>query len=176
MSLCSLLNNLFRLPYSRCHGLRPRSISVCLLRPGENHATPLEGLRRSIVTPDHPPRSRPHCLWTNLPLRLPPVIARTVSTLPSPQPGPLKRGWRYFVSVVKSFIAGSRLFVADIRKVHALKSKMGSFATSGTKEGSEVKWEDVRFIYQVNIMEEGQIVDITMVTRPLYKMYMCLYM
>ena len=70
--------------------------------------------------------------------------------------GALKRGWRYAVTVVKSFVQGMRLIIADIKKVRQLKRQMGGFKISGEApvieagEINKVTWEDIQFINKVS--------------------------
>lgn len=70
--------------------------------------------------------------------------------------GVLKRGWRYAVTVVKSFIQGMRLIIVDVKKVRQLKRQTGGFKISGEApvieagEINKVTWEDIHFINKVS--------------------------
>lgn len=70
--------------------------------------------------------------------------------------GVLKRGWRYAVTVVKSFIQGMRFIIADVKKVRQLKRQMGGFKISReapvieSGEINKATWEDIHFINKVS--------------------------
>lgn len=57
--------------------------------------------------------------------------------------GRLKRGWRYAVGVVKSFVRGMKLLIADVKSMRALKKKTKGFQLDGEHPSSHLGTDDI---------------------------------
>jgi hypothetical protein len=65
--------------------------------------------------------------------------------------GAVKRGWRYAVQVVRSFVQGMKLLIADGKNVRQLKKKMKGLKIDGQKPHDDVTsitWKELRFVHK----------------------------
>lgn len=65
-----------------------------------------------------------------------------------------KKAWRFFVTVVKNFMQGTKTLWADVKKVRQLQQKMGNFRISSKAPPSSslpapVTLEELQFVYKV---------------------------
>jgi hypothetical protein len=66
--------------------------------------------------------------------------------------GAVKRGWRYAVQVVRSFVQGMKLLIADGKNVRQLKKKMKGLKIDGQKPHDDVTsitWKELRFVHKL---------------------------